>query len=309
LTGRTPLLVFVAVGLLAECGGHSPASPTQSTASASTSSALPSVPSSVSAAPFVLVGAGDIAQCGHLDGARLTATLLDKEPGTVFTMGDDAQLNGTADEYKNCYAPTWGRQLNRTRPSPGNHDYQTGGGPYYDYFGSRAGPAGLGYYRYTVGAWQVYSLNSEVPSDAGSAQADWLRKELTANPSLCTLAYWHRPRFSSGRIGNNTDMDDLWRLLSEFGADVIVNGHDHFYERFAPQDAEGRANPRLGMREFIVGTGGAPLSGIANVQPNSEVRANTWGIISFTLSETSYDWRFTSAGGTGFSDSGSASCH
>ena len=181
--------------------------------------------------------------CGHLDGAYQTAALLDKQAGTVFTMGDDAQINGTADEYKNCYAPTWGRHLDRTRPAPGNHDYVSGGAAYYDYFGSRAGPAGLGYYRYTAGAWQVYSLNSEVPSQEGSPQAEWLRHELAANRSACTLAYWHRPRFSSGRIGNNTDMDDLWRILSEFDADVVVNGHDHFYERFGPQDAEGRADP------------------------------------------------------------------
>jgi hypothetical protein len=300
----------VTVCLLPECGGHavsSPTSPTQPAAPRTTTT--PSLLTGVSTTPFVLVGAGDIAMCGFLDGAYLTAALLDKQPGTVFTTGDDAQLNGTPDEYKNCYAPTWGRQLDRTRPSPGNHDYKSGGGPYYDYFGSRAGPAGLGYYSYGIGAWQVYSLNSEVPSHEGSPQAEWLRRELASNRALCTLAYWHRPRFSSGRIGNNEDMRDLWRILSEFDADVVVNGHDHFYERFAPQDEEGHSDPSHGIREFIVGTGGSPLSGIANVQPNSEIRANTWGIIVLTLSGASYQWQFIAAGTTGFSDSGSSSCH
>ncbi len=257
----------------------------------------------------MLVGAGDIAMCGFLDGAYMTAALLDKMPGTIFTLGDDAQINGTAEEYKNCYAPTWGRQLSRTRPSPGNHDYQTGGAPYYDYFGERAGPPGLGYYSYTLGPWRIYSLNSEVPSQDGSAQAEWLREELRTNRTHCTLAYWHRPLFSSGRIGNNADMKELWRILEENGADVVVNGHDHFYERFAPQDANGQPDPVYGMREFIVGTGGSPLSGIANVKANSEVRSNTWGVIAFTLNVTGYDWQFTSAGNSSFSDSGSGSCH
>jgi len=247
--------------------------------------------------------------CGFLDGAYQTAALLDKQPGTVFTTGDDAQINGTPEEYKNCYAPTWGRHFDRTRPSPGNHDYQSGGAAYYEYFGSKAGPAGLGYYGYTVGDWRVYSLNSEVPSQDGSPQAEWLREELATNKSHCTLAYWHRPLFSSGRIGNNADMHDLFRILVESGADVVVNGHDHFYERFAPQNAEGQADPDRGIREFIVGTGGSPLSGIANVKPNSEVRANTFGIIVFNLSLTGYEWRFISAGGSSFTDSGSASCH
>jgi hypothetical protein len=305
---RAPLFLLVAVCLLAECGGHSPSLPTQPTPAGASS--IPSLPSAaVPGSAFVLVGAGDIAMCGHLEGAYLTAALLDKQPGTVFTMGDDAQLNGAPDEYKNCYAPTWGRALERTKPAPGNHDYNSGGGPYYDYFGSRAGPAGLGYYRYAIGAWQVYSLNSEVPSFPGSPQAEWLRRELAENRSRCTLAYWHRPRFSSGRLGNNADMDDLWRILSEFDADLVVNGHDHVYERFAPQDEDGRVDQSRGIREFIVGTGGAPLSGIAYVQPNSEVRSNTWGIIAFTLTDGGYQWRFTSAGNSGFSDGGTGSCH
>ena len=247
--------------------------------------------------------------CGFLDGAYQTAALLEKQPGTIFTMGDDAQINGTADEYNNCYAPTWGRQLDRTRPSPGNHDYQSGGGAYYNYFGSRAGPSGLGYYSYTIGAWRVYALNSEIPSQNGSPQAEWLQEELATNRSHCTMAYWHRPLFSSGRIGNNGDMRDLWRLLAEYDVDVVVNGHDHFYERFAPQDADGQPDPGNGIREFIVGTGGAPLSGIATVKPNSEIRANSWGVIVFTLSLTGYEWKFIPAGNSPFSDAGSASCH
>src|SRR5581483_8561772 len=213
--GCALLAALSAVCLLAECGCGQSAVGSKSSSSA----ALPTAPSSgaVPSAPLTLVGAGDIAMCGYLDGAYQTAALLDSIPGTVFTMGDDAQLYGTADEYLNCYAPTWGRQLLRTRPAPGNHDYLSGGQPYYEYFGERAGPAGLGYYHYTMGAWQVYSLNSEIPASETSPQGEWLRRELASNRSECTLAYWHRPLFSSGKIGNNTDVRDLYKILYDAG--------------------------------------------------------------------------------------------
>jgi Calcineurin-like phosphoesterase len=306
---RLPAVLVGGVCLLSGCGGHSSVSqPSAVKASAGSASPAASLSVESRASVGVLVGAGDIAQCGILAGAYMTASLLDGIPGTVFTAGDDAQISGTAAEFRDCYAPTWGRHRARTRPSPGNHDYVSGGGPYFDYFGDRAGPPGLGYYDYTVGSWQVFALNSEAPTSAGSAQAEWLREELSAKKSRCTAVYWHRPLFSSGKIGDNTDMRDIWRILYEFGVDVVINGHDHLYERFAPQDPDGRADPVRGIREFIVGTGGAPLSGISNVHANSEERFTTWGVIVLTLLDDGYQWRFVPAG-DGDEDAGADLCH
>jgi acid phosphatase type 7 len=257
----------------------------------------------------VLAGAGDIAVCGAGSaGAISTARLLDQIPGTVFTAGDNAYATGTAKDFHNCYDPTWGRHRARTRPSPGNHEYESGGSAYFDYFGSNAGPPGLGYYSYTVGSWRVFSLNSEAPSGPGSAQGEWLRNELSGDRSACTMAYWHRPLFSSGKIGDNPDMRDLWRMLYAAGVDVVINGHDHLYERFAPQDPDGRPDPAHGIREFIVGTGGAPISGIARLHSNSEANATMWGVAVFTLYDHSYQWRFVPSTEE-FEDSGSSACH
>ena len=193
-----------------------------------------------------LVGAGDIAWCSN-NGDEATAKLLDTLPGTVFTAGDNAYEEGTASQFANCYGPTWGRHKVRTRPSPGNHDYATtGASAYYAYFGSRAGPAGRGYYSYDVGSWHVISLNSNVSMANGSAQHTWLKNDLAASSSLCTLAYWHHPWFASGtQVGGSTASKPLWNLLFAAGADVIVAGHEHNYERFAPQTPAGRSQCHL----------------------------------------------------------------
>ena len=256
----------------------------------------------------VLVGAGDIGFCG-MGGAEATARLLDRFAGTVFTAGDNAYVSGTHDEFQNCYGPSWGRHLSRTRPAVGNHDFGRGGGDYFEYFGASAGPAGAGYYSYTVGPWNVIALNSELPSGSASAQMAWLRNELSSRPSLCTAVYWHRPLFSSGRHGDNPDMRDAWRALYEFNVDLVIGAHDHSYERFAPQDADGRLDPARGIREFVVGTGGAPLYEFPSIRPNSEVRASVWGVAAFTLSAGGYQWEFVPVEGQSFRDSGSASCH
>jgi acid phosphatase type 7 len=256
----------------------------------------------------VFVGAGDIAACGVGD-PEATARLLDGIPGTVFTVGDNAQSTGAAEEYAQCYDPTWGWHRWRTFPTIGNHDWGTAAGrPYFAYFGANAGPPGLGYYSYDLGAGHIVSLNSNVAAGLGSAQYEWLEADLAASPADCTLALWHHPVFSSGPNGNSSQMRDVWRLLNQAGADVVLNGHDHLYERFAPQDADAHATPR-GLREFIVGTGGYSLYDQASSQPNSEVlESRTWGVLKLTLKSGSYDWAFVPVARKSLRDSGSAAC-
>lgn len=257
----------------------------------------------------VLVGAGDIAQCGSL-GAEMTARLLDRLPGTVFTAGDNAYMSGTAAEFQQCYEPTWGRHRSRTRPTPGNHDYGTpGAAPYYAYFGAAAGPAGIGYYAYDAGPWRVVALNTEIDISSGSAQLQWLRTELTARRARCTLAILHRPRFTSGINGENLDVGALWNVLYELDVDVAISGHDHQYERFAPQDPAGRPDAARGIRQFIVGTGGATLYPLQPPRPNSEVRGSAFGVLSLTLAAGSYRWEFIPVDGANVHDSGTGICH
>jgi hypothetical protein len=264
----------------------------------------------------VLVGAGDIAHCKRT-GDEETAQLLDDIAGTVFILGDNAYSDGKLAEFNDCYGPTWGRHKARTRPVPGNHDYHTSGAAgYYTYFGAAASPLDApctsdcqGYYSYDLGAWHIIALNSEIDHDAGSAQEQWLRADLAAHQSSCTLAYWHKPRFSSGKHGNRTSVQALWDALYEYEADVVLNGHDHLYERFAPQDPNGQADPSRGIREFVVGTGGTNLYPFSTIEANSEVRNNTtWGVLKLSLHPTSYDWEFVPVAGQTFTDTGSANC-
>jgi 3',5'-cyclic AMP phosphodiesterase CpdA len=256
----------------------------------------------------VFVGAGDIARCGTGD-PEATAKLLDRIPGMVFTLGDNVQDLGSAEEYEKCFEPTWGRHRSRMLPTVGNHDWFGGHGrPYFSYFGASAGPAGAGYYSQSLGAWHIISLNSEVAAGPGSPQYEWLKADLAASPAACTLVMWHRPLFTSGPDENASRMREAWRLLSRFGADVVLSGHNHMYERFAPQDADGRADPR-GPRQFVVGTGGYPLYGRTRSQANSEIlESATWGVLKLTLKSSSYAWEFVPVAGKSFRDSGSAAC-
>jgi acid phosphatase type 7 len=257
----------------------------------------------------VFVGAGDIAACGS-GGTELTAQLLDRIEGTVFTLGDNAYGSGTAEQFRDCYGPTWGRHKARTRPSPGNHDYVTpGAAGYYDYFGENAGPDRRGFYSFDLGTWHIISLNSEIAAGPDSAQAQWLAADLAAHPANCTLAYWHKPIFSSGSVhGNDPHMRPIWNILARAGADVVLNGHDHIYERFAPQTVDAVADPQ-GIREFVIGVGGAELYGLGEIQPNSEVRGiGVFGVLKLTLHAASYDWEFVPAEAGAFSDAGSADC-
>ncbi len=257
----------------------------------------------------ILIGAGDIANCEN-NNDEATAKLLDENGGVVFTAGDNAYDDGTARDYQNCYGPTWGRHLGRTRPAPGNHDYNTSGAaPYYAYFGSNAGPAGLGYYSYDLAGWHVVSLNSNIAAGSGSPQYEWLRADLASNRTACAAAYWHHPVFSSGEHGNDSVMRAIWRLLYDNGVEVIVNGHDHNYERFGLQNADGFADQARGVRQFVVGTGGKSPGEFKSTQPNSEVRdANTFGVLKLTLRTAGYDWEFIPVAGRSFRDFGTGTC-
>jgi hypothetical protein len=263
------------------------------------------------AADPVLVGAGDIAYCGST-GDSATARLLLSISGTVFTTGDNAYDRGTSTEYANCYGPTWGQVRSRTRPVSGNHEYLTSGAAgYFGYFGSRAGTKGKGYYAYNVGSWRIYALNSNcayVSCSSTSAQAAWLKADLAANPRRCVMAYWHHPLFSSGQHGNNTAVKPLWNILYAYHADVVVNGHDHDYERFARQTPGGVRTER-GIREFVVGTGGRSHYAWSTIKTNSLARNNTtYGVLKLTLHSTSYSWKFVPVAGKTYTDSGSTVC-
>jgi calcineurin-like phosphoesterase family protein len=263
----------------------------------------------------VLIGAGDIAQCFRRPAsgsiAAKTAALIEQIPGTVFAAGDLAYQDGEEEEFKDCYDPTWGRFKARTLAVPGNVEYQSMyAAPYYAYWGRAAGEPGKGYYSVQLGSWRVIALNSNIDADAGSEQGRWLFEELKAHPARCTLAFWHRPLFSSGVEGNHPKMRDVFQALHEAGAAVVINGHDHVYERFAPQDAQGQADPVRGIRVFIVGTGGATSMGFSQIRTNSEVRQkDVFGVLKLTLSTDRYRWEFLPIEGQTFRDSGEGKCN
>ena len=261
-----------------------------------------------SGGPAILIGAADVADCGP--GAEQTAALLDGISGTVFAAGDLAYMHGTLRNFVDCYEPSWGRHLSRTRPVPGNHEYESAGAsPYYSYFGESAGPAGRGYYSYRVGAWKVLALNSETDRGPGSAQLQFMRTELTDSPTECSIAMWHRPLYTSGPNLPNQDVREMFRQAYELGVDIVINGHDHLYERFAPQDADGRFDSARGVRQFIVGTGGAFLYPSTVRPSNSEVVQSTWGILKLTLWPGRYTGEFLSTPGSNFRDAGQGVCH
>jgi hypothetical protein len=264
----------------------------------------------------VIVGAGDIADCTQLSGAAKTAVLLDRISGTVFTLGDNAYLSGTPAQFADCYAPTWGRHKARTHPAVGNHEYKTShASGYFEYFGPAAGNPDEGWYSYDLGAWHIVVLNSNCAQiggcQRGSKQEKWLREDLAAHPAPCVAAMWHHPRFSSGaEHGDDLAVRDLWQALTDAGAEFVLAGHEHVYERFAPQNADGGADPEHGLRAFTVGTGGRELYPWGRIRPHSEVRNNkTFGVLELKLHPDSYDWEFVPVDGEKFTDSGSATCH
>src|SRR5262245_43752378 len=258
--------------------------------------------------PITFVGAGDIADCATVASAanaEATARLIDRmSDAVVFTAGDNAYFNGTAAEFSNCDGPRWGRFRGRTYPTAGNHEYTISVEPYFDYFGERAGPAGAGYYSYSLGNWHIIALNSNVPAGDGSEQMVWLRRDLEENRarenatgSRCSLAYWHHPLFTSGpSAGSNALMLAVWRTLYSFGVDVVINGHDHNYERFDAMDPTGRRDTQAGIREYIAGTGGAlDLYDFGAVLPTSVARLKAYGILRLTLRDAGWDSVFIQA--------------
>lgn len=255
----------------------------------------------------VLVAAGDISTCDS-SADMATAGLAEQLPGTVASLGDARY------DKARCWDESWGPLQSRIRPAIGNHGVEQGSW-YYKYFGSEAGPAGKGYHSYDLGTWHIVVLNSNCQKvggcGSGSAQTAWLREDLANNPAQCTLAYWHHPRWSSDKTyGNDGDTNAFWNALYEAGAEVVLNGHAHVYERFAPQTPKAARDDERGIRQFTVGTGGASHYRFANPRPNSEVRENkTFGVLQLTLHDGSYDWRFVPQEGKAFTDSGTANCH
>ena len=275
----------------------------------------PAQPPGQSAESVVVLAAGDIAKC-NLEWDSYTGALLDNLPGTILGIGDNAYNTGSLQEFNDCYGPTWGRHKDRVYPVPGNHEYLTGGAEgYFTYFGDRATPLEpgcrkecKGYYSFDLGAWHVVALNSEIDNNPGSEQDLWLRADLAAHPNVCTLAYWHKPRWSSGDHGSGASAP-LFQAIYDYGVDVVLSGHDHDYERFAPQSPQGVLEYERGVRQFVVGTGGDTHRGWESNAPNSEVKdADTWGVLKLTLNPTSYDWEFIPIAGQTFTDKGTANC-
>jgi len=269
---------------------------------------------------FTLVGAGDIVGCSDLSGAQATAKLIDAIPGTVFAAGDLAYQRGTYEEFVKCYGPTWGRFKARTRPTPGNHEYDGASATgYFRYWDGRAGDPGKGYYSYDLGSWHIVVLNTNCVSThlggcaEGSPEETWLKQDLATHHNVCTLAYGHHALFSSGLLPKHAEHPELrafWQDLYDAHADLILAGHEHSYERFAPQNPEGSSDPDHGIREIVVGTGGRSHTPLGYAKPNSEIRDDkTYGVLKLTLSPGKYRWQFLPVPGKAFRDSGGGTCH
>lgn len=259
-----------------------------------------------------VLAAGDIGRCGSR-AAAATGALLDAIPDAmVIALGDNAYEQGAAADYAACYDPVWGAAKERTLPVPGNHEYETtGASGYFDYFGEAAGTPAIPWRAHDLGAWRVYLLDAECAAAGhcdGDRQLEWLRADLAAHPTACVLAAMHRPRFSSGPHGSQAAVDALWRALAEAGGDVMLAGHDHIYERFAPMDAD--ATPTDGgMRSWVIGTGGDNLYHLGRPVPGSERRTDmTHGVLELVLRPDGYDWRFRAAVGDPFEDTGAGTC-
>ena len=265
-----------------------------------------------------VVAAGDIARCGS-EQDEATAELVATEPNaTVLALGDLAYPEGLKEQFDSCYAPSWGAFKDRTRPVPGNHEYEyfhQDAAAYFNYFGRLAGPYGTGYYSFDLGAWHLVALNSNCLAQAlggcspSSPQLSWLRADLEKTRKSCVLAYWHHPRFSAGgEHGSHAFVAPFWEALYEAGADVVLGAHEHNYQRFAPQRPSGTADPERGIRQFVVGTGGAEPYELGAPLPTTEAQqSGTYGVLGLTIFDGGYDWEFKAVDGS-FIDRGSAAC-
>jgi len=294
--------------VLTACGGHSPTSterPTPTLAPAITPDESGNLPTAT------MIAVGDIATC-NAEGDSATAALVEDLEGTLVTLGDNVYEEGSDETYAQCYDPVYGQFKDRTRPAIGNHDIQgDGGAAYYRYFGDAAGTPGEGWYSFDLGAWHVIALNSncgQVECGEGSPQYAWLVDDLAAHDTQCTMAYWHHARFSSGPHGDIHAVEDFWEALDNADADLLLTGHDHLYERFAPQTADGAADPE-GLVEITAGTGGAVHHETDRQAPNSEIAiTDAYGVLVLTLRPDGWDWSFLETDGTE-GDAGTASCH
>jgi acid phosphatase type 7 len=269
---------------------------------------------------IAVYAAGDIANCKdrspeESDAAKTAALIASRLAGdndaAVLTLGDNTYPVGRPSEFTDCYHPTWGQFKQRTYPSPGNHEYYTPNAiGYYGYFGDTAGAGAHGYFSFTLGSWHVISLNSNLKPDEHKGQLAWLKEDLEKHKTFCTLAYWHHPLYSSGGHGDNAGMEDAWKMLHAADADLVLASHDHDYERFAPQDVNGNRDDRRGIRQFVVGTGGAKLTSLRSRRSNSEISDNsTPGVLKLTLKNLGYEWEFLPVEKSGFTDRGTALCH
>jgi hypothetical protein len=318
---RAAHLITLSVVLASCVGGGSTSAPTDGTTqpsataartpSASPATPTPSASASASGPTATLIAAGDIASCDE-DGDSVTAALVAELDGTVAALGDLVYPAGSDATYAECYDPVWGPWRDRTRPAPGNHDVaDDGGAAYHRYFGPAAGTAGEGWYSYELGAWHVVVLNSNcdlVACGAGSAQLAWLAEDLAASDASCTLAYWHHPRFSSGPHSDDPAVGPFWDALVADGAELVLAGHEHQYERFAPQATDGRPSA-VGLRQITAGTGGKELRPAERVAPNSEVIIDdAFGVLVLELEPDRYAWQFVLSDGT-VGDAGNGTCH
>jgi hypothetical protein len=249
--------------------------------------------------------------CGMNGTAKLLGTI---QPDAVLALGDNQYPSGALADFQAVYDDSWGAYRDITFPVPGNHEYGTPAArDYYEYFGERAGEPDKGYYSYDLGAWHLIALNSECDKIGGCGRSDpqatWLHQDLAAHPRKCVLAYWHRPRFSSGNHGNALDLDAYWRMLAAARADLVLSGHDHDYERFMPMNADGKPDPK-GVTEFVAGTGGASHYRFQNPEATSAARiAERNGVLRLQLTEQAYAWEFMDAPNGEVLDSGSGQCH
>jgi hypothetical protein len=260
-----------------------------------------------------IIAAGDIARCDS-QWDEWTGRTVAGLAGTVIALGDLAYPHGSDTDFRDCYDPSWGPFRDRTWPVPGNHEYETAGARgYLDFFGLRVTTDGQPWYAFELGGWRLYALDANCLLEDvcdGEAELAWLQADAAAHPSRCTIAFWHQPRFSSGRHGDEPRVDPLWRAVAAGGVDIVLTGHDHLYERFAPLDEDGEPADD-GVRSFVVGTGGGALTGVRDPKPASVYREpSRFGVLTLDLRDGTYDWRFVPiepmAGPT---DSGSGTCH
>lgn len=317
-TATPPPVVTSTVGTEITSASVLPATPIPSstTQPSATITPIPPSPTPVPVDPVKILAVGDVVVCDDA-GAQITAGMLDMIPDIpVLLLGDTINEEATADAFSACFEPTWGRHKARLYPIPGNHDYDVEDAqPYFDYFGNAAGEAGKGYYSFNQGAWHIIALNSNCNEidgcDLESHQYSWLLQDLASHPTQCTLVYWHHPLFSSDKDGGLEQMRDIWRLLYDSNVDLILNGHDHLFERFAPQTPGGLYDEERGIRQFVIGTGGAGLRGVNREPPPTGEKQimGAYGLLELTLYSNRYEWQFVPQPGILRSDSGSGICH